>query len=149
MGAVCSHHSKGDLIGAAYAEVPYVDILRTTTNPTLPLTILEYDEFGNPAHRIEDLVTLGKVSPLNQIPEKGFPQLFALMRTGQNDNEVYAYEPVKWILRARGNHPSDSTKLLAFEPKEGHFVNGYSGLRNRAIDLSLLLAWNNGATFRL
>jgi protease II len=71
------------------------------------------------------------------------------MRTGQNDKEVYAYEPVKWILRARGPHASDTTKLLAIEPNEGHFVGGVSGLRNRAIDLSLLLAWNGGATFKL
>ncbi len=149
VGAAAARQTQTRLFKALYAEVPYLDLLRTTTNPSLPLTKLEYDEFGHPAHRIEDLVTLGKVSPLNQIPEKGFPQLFALMRTGQNDNEVYAYEPVKWILRARGTHPSDSTKLLAFEPKEGHFVNGYSGLRNRSTDLCLLLAWKEGASFKL
>jgi hypothetical protein len=149
VGGAAARQVPGRLFKALYAEVPYLDLLRTTTNPSLPLTQMEYDEFGNPARRLEDLVALGKVSPLNQIPEKGFSNLFALMRTGQNDNEVYAYEPVKWILRARGNHPSDSTKLLAFEPNEGHFVSGASGLRNRAIDLSLLLAWNEGATFKL
>jgi hypothetical protein len=149
VGAAAARQTHTRLFKALYAEVPYLDLLRTTTNPTLPLTQLEYDEFGNPAHRIEDLVTLGKVSPLNQIPEKGFPQLFALMRTGQNDSQVYAYEPVKWILRARGHTASDTTKLLAFEPKEGHFVNGHSGLRNRAIDICFLLAWNNGSSFRI
>jgi oligopeptidase B len=149
VGATAARQIQTRLFKALYAEVPYLDLLRTTTNPTLPLTKLEYDEFGNPARRIEDLVSLAKVSPLNQIPEIGFPKLFALMRTGQNDNEVYAYEPVKWILRSRGKNTSDSTKLLAIEPNEGHFVSGASGLRNRAVDLCLLLAWNQGATFKL
>jgi len=149
VGASAARQMGTRLFKALYAEVPYLDLLRTTTNPHLPLTKLEFDEFGNPASRLEDLVSLAQLSPLNQIPEKGFPQLFALMRTGQNDNEVYAYEPVKWILRARGKTPADSTKLLAFEPQEGHFVHGASGLRNRAIDLCLLLAWNEGATFKL
>jgi len=149
VGATAARQIQTRLFKALYAEVPYLDLLRTTTNPTLPLTKLEYDEFGNPARRIEDLVSLAKVSPLNQIPETGFPKLFALMRTGQNDNEVYAYEPVKWILRSRGKNTADSTKLLAFEPNEGHFVNGATGLRNRAVDLCILLAWNQGASFKL
>ena len=150
VGAAAARQSSTRLLfKGLYAEVPYLDLLRTTTNPTLPLTKLEYDEFGNPARRIEDLVSLGKLSPLNQIPELGFPKLFALMRTGKNDNEVYAYEPVKWILRARGKTPSDTTKLLAFEPNEGHFVSGYAGLRNRALDLCILLAWNQGVSFKL
>jgi protease II len=63
------------------------------------------------------------------------------MRTGGNDREVLAYEPVKWILRARGKNQRDSTKLLAFEDDEGHFVDGDSGIENRAVDLGILLSW--------
>lgn len=149
VGGAAARQKQTSFFKALYAEVPYLDLLRTTTNPKLPLTQLEYDEFGNPASRIEDLMTLAKVSPIDQIPSTGYPGLFALLRTGQNDSEVYAYESVKWILRARGKQKSDSTKLLAFEPREGHFVGGASGLRNRAIDLSLLLAWSQGTSFKI
>jgi protease II len=83
------------------------------------------------------------------IPPAGYPGLFALIRTGANDKEVFAYEPVKWILKARGPKVRDPTKLLAFEEKEGHFVNGSAGLQHRAEDLALLIAWRGSAPFRL
>lgn len=149
VGGAAAKQKGTSLFKALYAEVPYLDVLRTTTNPALPLTQLEYDEFGNPKERIQDLATLVKISPMEQIPEKGYPGLFALMRTGQNDKEVFAYEPVKWILRARGKNKKDTTKILAFQSNEGHFVSGLSGLRNRAIDLCFLLAWKQKATFRI
>jgi oligopeptidase B len=148
IGAAAARQKGTSLFSALYGEVPYLDVLRTTTNPKLPLTQLEYDEFGNPTQRLEDLVAVARISPMEGIPQNGYPGLFALMRTGQNDKEVFAYEPVKWILRARGKK-KDNSKLLAFELNEGHFVGGSTGLAHKTSDLALLLAWRRGATFRL
>lgn len=135
------------LFGALYAEVPYLDVLRTTTNPHLPLTKLEFDEFGNPAERVEDLVTIQKISPMEGIPKRGYPGLFALLRTGSQDKEVFPYESVKWILRSRGTRKSDRSKILAFSSQEGHFVSGQKSRSNRAIDLAFLLSWRSGCQF--
>lgn len=140
IGAAAARQQGTTLFGGLYGEVPYLDILRTTTNARLPLTIMEFNEFGNPGERLEDLVALGKISPMEGIPPMGFPGLFALIRTGANDKEVFAYEPVKWILKARGPR-KDPSKILAFEENEGHFVNGAAGIQHRAADLALLLAW--------
>jgi hypothetical protein len=148
IGAAAARQRATTLFGGLYGEVPYLDVLRTTTNANLPLTIMEFNEFGNPGERVEDLVALGKISPMEGIPAQGFPGLFALIRTGANDKEVFAYEPVKWILKARGPR-KDPTKVLVFEEKEGHFVNGTAGIQHRAADLALLLAWNKVGLFRL
>ena len=128
------------LFGIVYGEVPYLDVLRTTTNPSLPLTEMEYEEFGNPAEKLVDLATLARISPVDRIPERGLPGLRVLLRTGENDQEVLPYEPVKWITRARGGR-EDSGKLLAYSEDEGHFVGGSSVLEERATDLAILLAW--------
>jgi len=128
------------LFGTVYGEVPYLDVLRTTTNPSLPLTEMEYEEFGNPAEKLVDLATLARISPVDRIPERGLPGLRVLMRTGENDQEVLPYEPVKWITRARGGR-EESEKLLAYSEDEGHFVGGSSLLDERATDLAILLAW--------
>lgn len=140
VGAVCAHHSKGDLIGAAYAEVPYVDILRTTTNPKLPLTILEYDEFGNPAEKIEDLQTILRLSPVDALPPEGAPGIFVVATTSTNDREVLPYECVKWILKLRGFPVKvpGQLKLLRILSKQGHFVKGQDGITQRAEDFILL-----------
>jgi protease II len=144
VGAAAGRQPKGNhLFSALYAEVPYLDLLRTTTNSSLPLTELEFDEFGNPKERIEDLVTLGQISPVDIIPKEGYPKLFSLMRTGKNDKQVLTYEPVKWTLRARKSYQS-APKLLAIFENQGHFVHGASGLEQQAIDLELLKAWMKG-----
>lgn len=141
----------GILIGAAaaasdrpfrcvYGEVPYLDVLRTTTHPDLPLTRLEYDEFGNPA-RLEDLMAIVRFSPMEAVPPEGYPDCWILIRTGENDSEVFAYESVKWILRTRGTKQyTDTTKVLAFEEGEGHFGKGDRLAATRATDLAILLA---------
>ena len=144
VGAAAGRQPKGNTyFSALYAEVPYLDVLRTTSNPMLPLTELEYDEFGNPRERLEDLVTLGQISPVDIIPKEGYPKLFSLMRTGKNDKQVLTYEPVKWTLHARNSFQS-APKLLAIWENQGHFVHGSSGLEQQAVDLELLKAWMKG-----
>jgi hypothetical protein len=142
VGALANRHPRGDLFRGIYCEVPYLDVLQTTTNPSLPLTQLEYDEFGDPRHRLADLSFWVRHSPVTNVPAQGLPELMILCRTGLNDTQVYAYEPLKWILRARGQSPAPTMpKLLGIAVDQGHFYSGRSELDARATDLAILDAF--------
>ena len=116
-----------------YTEVPYVDILRTTTNPKLPLTQLEYNEFGNPTNSIYEFQELLKLSPVDSISKP--PDIFILVRTSENDSEVYTYESLKWISALRGKNKNDVRKLVYISENEGHSL---SSTVNLAEDFILL-----------
>jgi pimeloyl-ACP methyl ester carboxylesterase len=123
------------LVGALYVESPYVDVLRTISNPELPLTLLETKEFGIGSNPTNILAT-GAWSPMEYIPADGIPELFVVARSDMADLEVYPYEVVKWILRMRGN--SGNNKLLYVDSGKGHFTTDYE---SRAEDLALLDQW--------
>ena len=144
VGSLVSRHPDGDLFGAAYMVVPYVDVLRTTTNPELPLTVLEYDEFGNPEGNLLDLEALLQLSPVDTLPEKGAPSIFLVCRTSTNDMEVLPYESVKWILKSRG-FPTQTDfseeKYLFITSGQGHFVRGSLAIQQNMEDFLLLDTW--------
>jgi len=140
VGATVARNPDGKLFKMAYTEVPYVDVLRTTTNPKLPLTILEYDEFGNPADGIQEFRTIMELSPVNI---QSSPDIFILIRTSENDSEVFAYESYKWLEALRGNKKNDTTKLLYNTQNKGHFVNGKSGYENFSEDFFLLKSFRD------
>ena len=137
MGMCLNKEPTCRLFGAVYTEVPYVDVLRTTTNPDLPLTKMEYNEFGDPAHRPEDFGFLVELSPADVAITTHAPNMFVLARTGLNDSEVYAYEPVKWIRRLR--KPEDKElKVIGIAVNEGHFYSSQTALQAKAEDLAIL-----------
>ena len=139
VGATLSRNPDGKLFGSLYTEVPYLDVLRTASNPKLPLTQLEYDEFGDPVHRKKDAVALLRLSPIDTIPLGGAPAVFVFCRTGLNDKEVFAYESVKWITKLRDlQGEGGKQKLLAISEGEGHFVSGRRLFEERAEDLAVL-----------
>lgn len=138
VGGLCSKYPGGELFGGAYMEVPYLDVLRTTTNHSLPLTLLETDEFGLPAMRVSDLAGILKWSPMETLPAEGTPGIFQIVRTGLNDSQVFAYESAKWVVRSRKNA---GRIFLAIEGGQGHFVNGDKGLQQQAEDLSVILKY--------
>jgi hypothetical protein len=142
VGSTVSRHASGNLFGCAYLEVPYLDVLATTSNPTLPLTQLEYNEFGNPRDKPQNFQALLDLSPVDTIPSKGAPSIFVLCRTGLHDKEVFAYESFKWITRLKEAQKSGEPKLLAAEPDQGHFSGKTSADKLRAQDLSLLIGWS-------
>jgi hypothetical protein len=151
VGAIVGRYPDGHLVGAAFTEVPYVDILRTSTNPDLPLTMGEFEEFGNPAERILNFKELLSVSPMNTLPADGAPGVFVMSRVGLLDRQVYAYESFKWIQRLRGgaltsdgliSHPNG--KYVTFERKEAHHYSPPRFPRFRAIDLAILDNWADG-----
>jgi oligopeptidase B len=151
VGAIVSRYPDGNLVGAAFTEVPYVDVLRTSSNPELPLTIGEFDEFGNPLEKILNFKELLSVSPINTLPVNGAPGVFVLSRVGLLDKQVFAYESFKWIQKLRGFASPDSSimsdargKYVTFERKEAHHYRPSKFSRFRAIDLAILDNWADG-----
>ena len=134
VGGLAAKFPKGDLAGGLYMEVPYLDVLRTTTNRTLPLTNIETDEFGLPEQRLSDFASILQWSPMELMPEKGIPGIWQIVRTSLNDSEVFAYESAKWIVRSR-----NAAALLVVEDGQGHFVPGMRGIIQQAEDLAVLL----------
>lgn len=138
VGATLTRNPSGKLFTGVYTEVPYVDVLNTTSNPNLPLTRLEYNEFGDP-RRLPNAQTLISLSPINALPPEGAPSIFVLTRTAENDKEVYAYESVKWITRL--SKGTSAPKLLAFTESEGHFASQRTSNQERAQDMALFHSW--------
>jgi oligopeptidase B len=118
-----------------YAEVPYVDVLRTTSNPKLPLTELEYTEFGDPLHKVVDYEALKAISPMETIPMAPADAPFILVRTAFYDVEVLPYESVKYVtkLQALGFHA-----LLGYDKQGGHFAADSDAVKQQAEDAVLL-----------
>jgi len=120
------------LVGALYMESPYVDAMRTMTNPKFPLTVLESKEFGSGTNPT-DVISLGAWSPMERIPTEGYPDVFMVARTDMADLEVYPYEVLKYITRARAER--GQPKLLSITTDKGHFTTDQ---KTRAEDLALL-----------
>jgi oligopeptidase B len=108
-----------DLVAAVYAEVPYLDVLRTTTNPALPLTQLEYDEFGNPAARPEEYAALQTLSPVDIASAAPAAAPFFLLRTALHDTQVLPYESLKFAAKLRG---LGWPVLTGIDDDGGHFT---------------------------
>ena len=141
VGALVSRFPDGQLMGAAFTEVPYVDLLRTSSNPSLPLTKGEYKEFGNPRERILNFRELLNVSPINTVPEEGAPGVFVISHVGLLDKQVYAYESFKWIHRLRGTEKDPSGKYVMLENHEAHTYRPKQMPHFRGVDFAILDAW--------
>ncbi len=141
MGATLSLVPTGKLMGAVYTEVPYVDELRTTTNKELPLTELEYNEFGAPSMRLEDFISVGQLSPADSATVIASPKVLVLTRTAENDSQVFAYESVKWIRRLRESAGGGAPKLCIVERDQGHFTPPDATIKQWALDMAILDAW--------
>ena len=135
VGGLVAKFPDGDLAGGAYMGVPFLDVLRTTSNPALPLTEIETDEFGRPDLLLTDMMSAVEWSPMELIPEKGVKGVWQIVRTGLNDSEVLAYESAKWI--ARSGAGADA--YLVVEGGQGHFVRGDLGYVQQAEDICMIL----------
>lgn len=147
VGAMVSRYPNGQLMGAAFTEVPYVDVLRTSSNPNLPLTKGEYQEFGNPIEKILNFRELLSVSPINTLPTEGAPGVFVLSHVGLLDKQVYAYESFKWIHTLRGvseREERSKGKYVTFERHEAHVYQPKRMPHLRGVDLAILEAWIEG-----
>ena len=101
------------------AEVPFVDVLNTMLDDTLPLTPNEYTEWGNPTEDKEDFDLIHSYSPYDNITPSKFPNILAT--AGINDKRVIYWEPAKWVAKLRENNLGSGTILLNTQMKSGHF----------------------------
>ena len=122
------------LFRVVYTEVPYVDVIRTASNPRLPLTQLEYDEFGNP-RVYADFEHLKTLSPMDTIPPAPAGSPTIIVKTGLNDVQVLPYETLKWShrLRAKG-----WTVYAGIDGAGGHFAEETDFYRQKAEDFALM-----------
>ena len=113
---------RPELFGCAVAQVPFVDALTTMLDNKLPLTINEYDEWGNPAE-LDFYRYMKAYSPYDNVHPVQYPAL--LVTAGLNDPRVSYWEPAKWVAKLRSNGQSDRTLLLKTQMGSGH--SGPSG----------------------
>ncbi|KIL51576.1 protease [Jeotgalibacillus alimentarius] len=112
----------GDLFKVIVPEVPFVDVLTTMLDDTIPLTTLEWDEWGNPQNE-QDYTYMKSYSPYDNVEEKEYPHMY--ITTGLNDPRVAYWEPAKWVARLRTMKTDDNTLVLKTNMGAGHF--GASG----------------------
>lgn len=108
---------RPDLFGAVVAEVPFVDALNTMMDPTLPLTVGEYEEWGDP-NRIEYFEYLKSYSPYENVKPAKYPAM--LVVGGYNDPRVQYWEPAKFVARIRAKMTGGGPVLLRTKMGEGH-----------------------------
>ena len=138
VGGAIVRNPSGELFRAVYTEAPYVDVLQTSANDELPLTKFEYNEFGDPSHRIADFEFLLRLSPVSGLGPEGAPGVFVLCRVGLNDRQVFAYESIKWMDALRGSGTRGEPKLLYCTKGYGHHVHGENVYKERAEDFLIL-----------
>lgn len=140
VGATVARNPDGQLMGACFTEVPFVDTLWTQTNYNVPLTPSGMSEYGNPIKSMVNYAAMMKISPMYGLDADGAPGVFVVCRTGLRDLQVLPSEPFKWIQRLRGVRPPPAGKYLAFEADEAH-VYRKKGIAARATDLAILETW--------
>lgn len=137
MGAVMN--MRPDLYNGMVAEVPFVDVITTMLDDSIPLTTGEYDEWGNP-NRKSDYDYILKYSPYDNVKAGSYPNL--LVTTGLHDSQVQYWEPAKWVARLRDHRQDDRVTLLKTDMSAGHggASGRYDSLKDEALVQSFLLS---------
>jgi oligopeptidase B len=128
---------RPDLFRAVVAEVPFVDVLTTICDETLPLTVLEWEEWGNPKADTEVYAYMKSYSPYDNVGQVPYPAMF--VTAGLNDPRVSYWEPAKWVQRLRSQTNGDAPVLLKTELGAGH--GGPSGRYDAWRDEALVYAF--------
>jgi oligopeptidase B len=134
MGAVANLAPQ--LFSGILAEVPFVDPLTSILDPSLPLTVIEWDEWGDPLHDEEVYHYMKGYSPLENVHDTHYPRILAV--TSINDTRVLYVEPAKWVAKLR---EVGADALLKTEMAAGHGgVSGrYSAWRERAFNYAWVI----------
>jgi oligopeptidase B len=137
MGAVAN--LRPDLYRAIVAEVPFVDCLTTILDESLPLTITEWEEWGDPVHDPAVYDYMKSYSPYDNVEAKDYPAL--LVTGGLNDPRVQYWEPAKWVAKLRATKTDKHLLVLKMEMGAGHSgpSGRYDAWRDEAFVLSFLL----------
>ena len=126
MGAIVN--MQPDLWKGVVAHVPFVDVVTTMLDASIPLTTGEYDEWGNPNDKVYYDYMLS-YSPYDQVEAKAYPAM--LVTTGLHDSQVQYFEPAKWVAKLRAMKTDGNPLLLRINMDAGH--GGQSG-RFRSLD---------------
>jgi oligopeptidase B len=137
MGAVVNQ--APELFAGVVAAVPFVDALTTMLDATLPLTVTEYDEWGNPEADAEVYDYMASYAPYDNVAAVDYPPILA--ETSLHDTRVLYVEPAKWVARLRATAVGRRDFLLRTEMSAGHGgVSGrYQAWRDRAFSLAWIL----------
>jgi oligopeptidase B len=135
MGAVANR--AGELFAGIVGEVPFVDVLNTMLDDTLPLTPPEWPEWGNPIDSERDFRTILSYSPYDNVAAKDYPAILAM--GGLTDPRVTYWEPAKWIARLRATMNGGGPVLLRTNMGAGH--GGASGRFNRLDEVAIVYAF--------
>ena len=131
MGAVIN--MRPDLFHGVVAQVPFVDVMTTMLDTSIPLTTGEYDEWGDP-NRKEDYEYMRSYSPYDNVTEQDYPHL--LVTTGLHDSQVQYWEPAKWVAKLRRVKTGGNRLLLKTNMDAGH--GGASGRFRRYKELAFI-----------
>jgi oligopeptidase B len=134
MGAVVN--LRPDLFHGVVAAVPFVDVITTMLDASIPLTTFEYDEWGNPNDSTYYRYMLS-YSPYDQVERKAYPHL--LVTTGLHDSQVQYWEPAKWVAKLRALKTDDNRLLLKTNMEAGH--GGASGRYRAWREAAFEYAW--------
>lgn len=135
IGAVLNQ--RPELFQAAIAEVPFVDVLNTMLDPDLPLTVTEYDEWGNPQEP-EVYERIKAYAPYENVSAQAYPAMLVI--ASYNDSRVQYWEAAKWVAKLRATKTDDNLLLLKTELGAGHggMSGRYQGLRDVALEYAFV-----------
>jgi oligopeptidase B len=134
MGAIATF--APDRYRAIVADVPFVDVVTTMLDDSIPLTTSEFDEWGNPK-RPEDYDYMLSYSPYDNVKAVEYPNL--LVTAGLHDSQVQYFEPAKWVAKLRATKLGDQRLLLVTQMAAGH--GGPSGRFGRRSETALIYAF--------
>lgn len=136
MGAVAN--MRPDLYGVIVADVPFVDVVTTMLDESIPLTTYEYDEWGNPNDRKYYDYMLS-YSPYDNVKAQAYPNM--LVTTGLHDSQVQYWEPAKWVAKLRSMKTDNKLLLLKTNMEAGHggASGRFEGLKEIAFEYAFLL----------
>ena len=137
MGAVTN--LRPDLFRIVIAKVPFVDVLNTMLDASLPLTVSEYEEWGNP-NKKEEYEYMRRYSPYDNLDKKAYPTL--LVKTSFNDSQVMYHEPAKYVAKLRTLKTDSNPLVLKTNMAAGHGGSSgrYDYLKEIAFDYAFILS---------
>ncbi len=137
MGAVAN--MRPDLYKAIVADVPFVDVINTMLDDSLPLTAQEWEQWGNPKESPEAFAYLRSYSPYDNVAAKAYPWL--LVTTSLNDSQVMYFEPAKWVAKLRATKSDRNPLYLKTNMAGGHGGSSgrYDALKEEAFRYAFML----------
>jgi oligopeptidase B len=129
---------RPELFKCAIADVPFVDVLNTMCDPTIPLTVGEWEEWGNPNEK-SYFDYMQSYSPYDNVKKQAYPAM--LVNGGLNDPRVPYWEPAKWVAKLRAMKTDSNALLFKTDMSSGHFSasDRYKYIKETAVEYSFIL----------